>query len=618
MHTNARASTRSSAAPIRLCVLALCSVLVACVGSENGNQEEPDVAATEVADTGDAGPDTPIRDIAEPNPDVVDEPDASPDIGDDTPDADEPDLPPEVPPLEIALTVISDAPTAEDVLSGIAIVTAEVTGGAGAGEILGVEFYVDAFRVDTDLIPPYTTALNTSLWGDGVHTVSAFTADRTGGNASIEVAWNFDNSAPVFLGRSPEEGDTLFFEDGPLEVSVEVDDPSAIELVTFRGNGLMVGELTGPPYEITADWSSLFIDEESLPTGVFVQIDAVDFLGQRTTEAANIRVLRRLEWTHETLGEIWGAAAFMPDGNIVFANKNNKVVALRLDGSEAWSVTTNGAIDMAPAVHPDNGRVYVGTSAGTVYAYDPGGGNPWTTDISSPPGGDLVYAHDTVYVAGFNGVVHALNAGDGSTRWTVALPDQILAAPTVADDGTVYIGCQDDNFYALRDGGIVWSAATGDEVWAAAALGPGGTVFFGSNDGWVYAVDSDGSPRWSVEVEGQIWGRLLVTDEPALYVSSTSRHIHRLDPATGRTDWHARTEGMTNSSPVEGPDGTIYVGTTLGTVFALSPDGGEVQWSFGVGDAIHATVLLSEDRLYIGSTNRTFYSLRIAPPPAEE
>lgn len=44
-----------------------------------------------------------------------------------------------------------------------------------------------------------------------------------------------------------------------------------------------------------------------------------------------------------------------------------------------------------------------------------------------------------------------------------------------------------------------------------------------------------------------------------------------------RTRWRARVGGVTYSSPVVGPDGTIYVGNTDGELVAVNPDGSE-RW----------------------------------------
>ena len=110
-----------------------------------------------------------------------------------------------------------------------------------------------------------------------------------------------------------------------------------------------------------------------------------------------------------------------------------------------------------------------------------------------------------------------------------------------------------------------------------------------------------GTELWTTEVEGQVWGRALLASDEALYVGSTARFLNR-DPTTGTVLWRTRTEGISTSAPVEA-DGTIYVGSTVGTIFAIEPELGEILWTIDAGDAIHGTLIVG-DRIYVGSTAR--------------
>ena len=117
-----------------------------------------------------------------------------------------------------------------------------------------------------------------------------------------------------------------------------------------------------------------------------------------------------------------------------------------------------------------------------------------------------------------------------------------------------------------------------------------------------------------MEIEGQIWGKLLLTNSNALYVGSTSRYLTRLDPLTGDVVWELATSGLGSSSAIEGMDGTIYVGTTIGEILAIDPDEGEILWSYHLGDTVYGSPVVTEDQLYIGSLNRDFYSLLLTTP----
>jgi outer membrane protein assembly factor BamB len=72
--------------------------------------------------------------------------------------------------------------------------------------------------------------------------------------------------------------------------------------------------------------------------------------------------------------------------------------------------------------------------------------------------------------------------------------------------------------------------------------------------------------------------------------------------------------GRQTSSPTLGPDGTIYVVTGSGWLFAISPEG-EVRWSAETGPSLKAAPALSPDgqTVYVSSMNGKLYA--VAAPP---
>lgn len=73
--------------------------------------------------------------------------------------------------------------------------------------------------------------------------------------------------------------------------------------------------------------------------------------------------------------------------------------------------------------------------------------------------------------------------------------------------------------------------------------------------------------------------------------------------------WSTKLDGLTYSSPVQSPDGTILIGTAAGRMVGLDPAAGTVRWSYQASGTIHATPVLVGNRLYFGSTDRNFYAL---------
>jgi outer membrane protein assembly factor BamB len=149
-----------------------------------------------------------------------------------------------------------------------------------------------------------------------------------------------------------------------------------------------------------------------------------------------------------------------------------------------------------------------------------------------------------VYVGSYDKKVYALNGATGAKKWeflTVAkdafwagvrLQRGVVSSPAIGFDGTVYVGSQDGNVYALNGatGAKKWEFLTGGWVDSSPAIGSDGTVYVGSDNNKVYALNG----------------------------------------ATGAKKWEFLTGDVVRSSPAIGSDGTVYVGSGDGKVYAIA------------------------------------------------
>ncbi len=498
-----------------------------------------------------------------------------------------------------------------DVLSGYVEIVATVYSELPA---MGVEFYVDQVRVDTDIIPPYDVMINTALYEDGDHLLSVYTANEVGGYASATITAVFDNTPPAFTSLVPAEGTGLFFEDGPLHMALDVADVNPLDAVEFRVNGLLVADFPAPPYEGDIPWETVYVDEGSLPKNLLLQYYARDYFGLVTEVGYNTMVYKRLAWTAVTLGEIWATAGLLPNGNLVVGNLNNKLTCVTPEGVPVWDLDLPGGISVAPAVDPATGNIFVGALDGKIYGVSPAGSQIWNQELLSPPGGGLVVSGSNVIVAAYDGKVRAFTMSNGSEAWSVQLPGLISSSVAVAPDGTVYVGTQDTKLYAIKNGTVQWTHPTGGEIWSTPAVGPDGTIYIGSNDGWLYAANAAGGTKWVSEIKGQIWGQPLVGLDGAVFVGSTSKYLTRVEATSGTIEWSTKLDGLSYSSPVMDAEGAIYIGTTAGRLYGVDSEEGEILWSYQVGDSIHATPVLTPDCAAFGSTDRSIYCVRTRPP----
>jgi outer membrane protein assembly factor BamB len=288
---------------------------------------------------------------------------------------------------------------------------------------------------------------------------------------------------------------------------------------------------------------------------------------------------------------------------LLYVGAGHAVVALdAATGAVAWRFETAGDVEPSPTLAPD-GTLYFGADDAKVYALDSGNGRlKWS--FAFPDGEDTdsspaLGADGTVYIGSNKGIFYALGGLQGDLTWTFQAIDEISGAPAIGLDGTVYICALN----AQKTVSVTYAidGLTGIQRWAvthfsrsapSVALGADGTVFVtgvappGMVNGMpvqqsavVWAHDGPtGAQRWEQGLEPGSDGVTAVSIDAAgiLYLQSTKPiatggqgKLSALDPATGHVLWEFVTGGSSNSVPSIAADGTVYVGSDDGRVYAI-------------------------------------------------
>lgn len=177
-------------------------------------------------------------------------------------------------------------------------------------------------------------------------------------------------------------------------------------------------------------------------------------------------------------------------------------------------------------------------------------------------------------------------------KWKFKTGGAVISTPAVTD-GTAYFGSNDHYLYAvnLADGVQRWKFKTGSRVTSSPAVYRD-RVYFSSYDGNIYAVDvKSGEQRWKFASEGER--------------RFTGRHLHGSDPA-GESMPDPFDFYLSSPTIVEG---TVYVGSGDGNVYALDAASGALRWKFRTGNVVHASPAIAEGVVYIGSWDSYFYAI---------
>lgn len=239
-------------------------------------------------------------------------------------------------------------------------------------------------------------------------------------------------------------------------------------------------------------------------------------------------------------------------------------------GSEVvWEATD--VISMKPLTAA-NGLVYVGDRGLT--ALDATDGTvAWTAledRTVTPPS----LAGDRVYVGDDSGVVHALDAADGTEQWQHETAATRAMVPVEAE-GSVYVGADvpdEDRGVVLAldptDGREQWRADSAQVLFDTAPAVTADLVLFGSGSGQLTAHErTDGTKRWTFEADEWLVSQPTVgQDGNHAYVTSNDGRCYAVSLADGTERW--RVEIGYSSSPPVLAGGFVLVGSNDG-VFAL-------------------------------------------------
>jgi outer membrane protein assembly factor BamB len=248
-----------------------------------------------------------------------------------------------------------------------------------------------------------------------------------------------------------------------------------------------------------------------------------------------------------------------------------------------------------PAVGPD-GTVYSIDPTGHLYALAPDGGLKWIFNASRTGFGNVSLGPDGTIYTGSTATIYAL-APDGTLKWQFNQNPGafILLGPNVGPDGNIYaVATQGMGVFSLTPQGtlrwatpenydrpivilqeIVFAPATQSRLYFHAnrhlrGIGLDGTPLFTYVDG---LPQDEHQP--AVAPDGSLYTNLFSAFGPGLMMGKFDDN--------GNLLWHIFDQfpNSTNalSAPDVGPDGVIYNGRNLNTLYAINPDS-SVRWQY--------------------------------------
>lgn len=284
-----------------------------------------------------------------------------------------------------------------------------------------------------------------------------------------------------------------------------------------------------------------------------------------------------------------------------------------------------------PALDPEGDRVYVGSSAGGLWAFSGTGTQIWMYQAGGAIGSQplLDTARDQVYVASDDGLVHALVASTGELRWRAELGGAVGRPPVASDDA----------IYVVTDADVVaaFDRATGEALWRYRREAPEGfyvtehagltltdrQLLTGFTDGVVAALDPrDGGILWERDTTSDLHAtsdtiRFTDVDTTPLvvgetvYVASFAGGLYALERASGTVRWLR--DDLTGIVGLAEASGGVLIASSgdLG-VLALRARDGEEIWRTGVARGAPTTPVVVSDLIIVGESEGGLVTLTLA------
>ena len=126
---------------------------------------------------------------------------------------------------------------------------------------------------------------------------------------------------------------------------------------------------------------------------------------------------------------------------------------------------------------------------------------------------------------------------------------------------------------------------------------------------WKFKVlASPGDVRWYLKTNGDVDSSPAIGNDGTIYIGSDDGYLYAISPH-GNVKWRFKTNGDVNSSPAIGRNGTIFFGSDDGYLYAVK--NGKLVWKFKADSGIDSSPAIGSDgTIYFGTLGGYLYAVK--------
>ncbi len=223
------------------------------------------------------------------------------------------------------------------------------------------------------------------------------------------------------------------------------------------------------------------------------------------------------------------------------------------------------------------------------------------SEISAP-----IIDRGTLYIGSDDNNLYALDAATGKLKWRYSTFGRVYT-PT-ANNGLVYAASFDNNIYAIDStGNLRWKTNTGNSIASPPVIY--NNMLYGGFDKFIYSIYIvNGTIKWRYATDGLIESAPAIS-QGILYVGSDDSKIYALDAGNKNLRWSYKTGGSITSLSVV--NGILYAGSRDNRIYAIDSIDGTLEWNKKTNNWIRSAPAVSENKIYAGSDDYSIYAFDI-------